>query len=440
MIYYIDKVNFIQNNVAAEQTRIRDTLSQNYVTPLMYGAVGDGVNDDSDAVQNAVNSGLMVYFPSDYTYRITKTITVNTNGQIISGAGSRSYDDNCIIFDSNDNILLDIRATAVVVSYLTFQAKTRNKGTCIRCGQLINNKYTPDNDCKIIGNTFRLFNIAGQFYGRGVFINSNIFTDCTKFLLFDWGDDTNDNDFSGYPSGYRALRVENNRFHSGQSLNSRAVEIKNKTSGYVNGLLISGNFCDGQTGILLCDSNIKNSLISGNVVVFTTNIAIVLNKKVENVNIINNVISASQSSDYPSPPLAIQFLNGCDSVIIANNQFRDYINAQGIMYLGSGAANGGVATNVLVDGNIFKNVTIANADSYANRSIFAGLFRAVECSIINNYIDSSYNASGIVAVGDASSSNKATWKNCIMINNHIYGKQLINTASSNNINKTGDYQ
>lgn len=45
------------------------------VTPQMYGAVGDGVTDDSQAIQAAINSGKSVVFPMG-RYLITTTLTL----------------------------------------------------------------------------------------------------------------------------------------------------------------------------------------------------------------------------------------------------------------------------------------------------------------------------------------------------------------------------
>lgn len=53
-----------------------------YVTPEQYGAVGNGTNDDTDAVQNAVNSGKTVLFSKHYY--VTKTITVLGSNSLIS--------------------------------------------------------------------------------------------------------------------------------------------------------------------------------------------------------------------------------------------------------------------------------------------------------------------------------------------------------------------
>lgn len=59
-----------------------------YVTPEMFGAKGDGVTDDTEAIQNAVNSGSVVYIPEG-VYRIRKGIRVNKS-TIIIGDGDKT--------------------------------------------------------------------------------------------------------------------------------------------------------------------------------------------------------------------------------------------------------------------------------------------------------------------------------------------------------------
>lgn len=56
---------------------------------LDFGAKGNGIDDDSAAISNAVNTGLPVYFPVG-TYSISRPITPVTEGQMFFGAGWRS--------------------------------------------------------------------------------------------------------------------------------------------------------------------------------------------------------------------------------------------------------------------------------------------------------------------------------------------------------------
>ena len=52
------------------------------VTPQMFGAVGDGVNDDTQAIVNAIATGNTVYFPAG-RYRITSTLNLPAGANLI---------------------------------------------------------------------------------------------------------------------------------------------------------------------------------------------------------------------------------------------------------------------------------------------------------------------------------------------------------------------
>lgn len=64
----------IQNNNNTN-TSIEESIF--YVTPQMFGAKGDGVSDDSDAIQACFDSGCDVVIPKG-TYNVSKTLLVNT--------------------------------------------------------------------------------------------------------------------------------------------------------------------------------------------------------------------------------------------------------------------------------------------------------------------------------------------------------------------------
>lgn len=73
------------------ETEIKQTSSQEktFVTPEMFGAAGDGVTDDSNAIQKAIDSGYPVLL-SQKTYLIGSTLTVSGKKTIID-AGSFLY-------------------------------------------------------------------------------------------------------------------------------------------------------------------------------------------------------------------------------------------------------------------------------------------------------------------------------------------------------------
>lgn len=62
-----------------------------------YGAKGDGLNDDTTAIQAAINAagaagGGTVYFPAG-TYRTTSTLTISSFGVVLQGAGCGTPDE-----------------------------------------------------------------------------------------------------------------------------------------------------------------------------------------------------------------------------------------------------------------------------------------------------------------------------------------------------------
>src|SRR5688572_19601306 len=79
-----------------------------------YGAVGDGVTDDSAAIQNAINAardnkGGIVYFPSSTNaahnfYRINSPITIPATGIYLEGDGPNDGNGIVIGFSTGDAI------------------------------------------------------------------------------------------------------------------------------------------------------------------------------------------------------------------------------------------------------------------------------------------------------------------------------------------------
>lgn len=88
-----------------------------YITPQDYGAVGDGVADDTTAIQNALNAlsanGSTLFFPTG-TYKITASLNATATGTTIAGNGWGSqiqYDGNVVTpaIKATGNIRMHIR-------------------------------------------------------------------------------------------------------------------------------------------------------------------------------------------------------------------------------------------------------------------------------------------------------------------------------------------
>ena len=95
---------------------IHDAIAEKYVTPQMYGALGDGAADDTEAIQKALDGG-SVYFPSG-VYCVTtytaRRLRVPSNryirfakGAIIKGINSNAEVSSVFCVKDVDNVTIE---------------------------------------------------------------------------------------------------------------------------------------------------------------------------------------------------------------------------------------------------------------------------------------------------------------------------------------------
>jgi hypothetical protein len=81
------KLAFTQAGTGAT-ARTVDSRLKDVVSVKDFGAIGNGVADDTAAIQAAINTGKSVFFGPGGTYMVTGGISVSTNGQKIYGDGT----------------------------------------------------------------------------------------------------------------------------------------------------------------------------------------------------------------------------------------------------------------------------------------------------------------------------------------------------------------
>lgn len=93
-----------------------DDVLDSAVSVLSFGAKGDGVTDDTAAIQKAVNSGCKhVVFPSGRTFRVPSGFSVDTDGVTLSMTGSvlsygpsQTKDHHCIRVTGDNVTIKDV--------------------------------------------------------------------------------------------------------------------------------------------------------------------------------------------------------------------------------------------------------------------------------------------------------------------------------------------
>lgn len=101
-----EKYNQLSQNVVGQLEGLSTDLGylKNYVTPQMFGAVGDGITDDTEALKNAFASGSNVYIPEG-TYIVNEPLYVNVNVMSLNGGSSRSIIKAGNTFPEGETIL-----------------------------------------------------------------------------------------------------------------------------------------------------------------------------------------------------------------------------------------------------------------------------------------------------------------------------------------------
>ena len=124
-------------------------------TPENYGAKGDGVTDDSSAIQQAINSGYEVHFGDNKTYYVPSAVTIDHDVHLIGGK-------NTVIKTATQNGSLNnvfvaqgtLKKTTTLTTDYTSTGNTDNSG----------NKFTLSNMTDIDIGDIMVITAEDQYY------------------------------------------------------------------------------------------------------------------------------------------------------------------------------------------------------------------------------------------------------------------------------------
>lgn len=266
-----------------------------YVTPEMYGAVGDGVADDTAALQACIVSGNFVYLKG--TYLITSALNFNNieNFKMLGGKIVRPLNATFNTIDGTgcDNIVL---------SEIEFDGNGNDRGSayvwrnnvqaCIILASQSKNIFIEK--CKILNHNYGIFILGADeenapttyentslngairdcvfynchsaidTYGKGITIDHNFFYDITENAIqiepnYQMDPDTPNplNDANYYTSAVNSVIINNTLINI-----ARAGVVIHKN---IYGCLIEGNtMIDYQQGISVSNFAVKGIYIKNN--------------------------------------------------------------------------------------------------------------------------------------------------------------------------------
>ena len=351
-------INEVVGNVSTNTNDINILyLRAPYVTPEEFGAVGDGVTDDTAAIQAAIDTKLPVLFDfmNGKNYYITDTLHISgsTDNRTFFGLSPRCT-LGAIIIDDN---FAGSSVFDVTTSQIKFDCMSCRHTGVNEVGHIFINVAYNESDCDVeLTNSYisgKALKYAVQIDGRGVHIWNNVFSN-DRVLKVTWSDNfDNTSPYEVLPFGARGYSIINNRCHTINKLVD--IDAANADT-VIRGMQISNNLLDENGRILEATSNchLLNFLISNNIVDITYLEMIRVEGTIEQSIISNNVFSHTQpTSSYRE----CIYLKNSKNVTIEGNTFYNWPR--------SIVASTGNLENMQIIGNMISTFGYDNPGSRA---------------------------------------------------------------------------
>jgi hypothetical protein len=153
-----ESIQIMRPGSGAIARRVQDLLQELPVTPEDFGAVGDGVADDTSALQAALDTGRSVRFAQGRTYLVKSKMTLSSSGVALTGRGTIKVASDFSFAADTDGSGTHMRTLFVTGSNVTiegvmFDATDAPIGSATENGFIWSTApYTVVRDCQFVGN------------------------------------------------------------------------------------------------------------------------------------------------------------------------------------------------------------------------------------------------------------------------------------------------
>lgn len=312
-----------------------------YVTPEQYGAAGDGIEDDTAAVQAAINTGRSVYFAGTY---VCSALSSSADGVTFFGPGTIEKKADV------DGRLLQVTHDNVSIIGLTFDgsaaAPTPGSGNDLIRFQGANDGLVEN--CFVNGSQGNGIRFDGSARSRAV---NNIVLDCyqNNILVCNPGSD--------------GCLVRGNICQGTSAQNNIYVTASDGGVGppgdFIYDIVVTDNECDG--GFDTCIEigwHTIGAVVSGNRLKNSMNAAILL-RDCRNVTVVGNNIRSRPFADQPSNYVALAVIPLDEG---SSWEYRSLIGPNLVMGAAKLAAVYVDGAHITVDGvKVYDDETAVNA-------------------------------------------------------------------------------